>query len=155
MTPQNIKSSCRNKYKTKHHLEKPNLKGHCLDGGELTSAHIFGLFSVTRRSRSGVCQSVSQSALADFTDVTLVSDVSEDLDDPNDPEGKVHKKRGKTIMKISFRYLRVAGNFEKIVFFPFFPQHTLNRQVSFTVGLLDHRRWYLDLLKGQTIWQKF
>ena len=44
-------------------------------------------------------------------------------------------------------YVRVAENFEKIVFFPFFSQHTLNRQVSFTVELLDHRRWYLDLLE--------
>ena len=45
----------------------------------LTSAHIFGLFSVTRRSRSDVCQSVS---VSNFTDVTLVSDDTDDLDDP-------------------------------------------------------------------------
>ena len=61
---------------------------------------------------------------------------------------KVHKKRGEKLMKISFRYVRVAENFEKLVFF-LFSQHTLNRQVSFTVELLDYRRWYLDLLKGQ------
>ena len=55
-------------------------------GGALTSAQIFGVFSVTRRSRSDVCQSVSQSTLADFTDVTLVSDDTDDLDDPDDPK---------------------------------------------------------------------
>ena len=32
------------------------------------------IFSVTRRSRSDVAQSVSESQLADFTDVTLVSE---------------------------------------------------------------------------------
>ena len=35
-------------------------------------------------------------------------------------KGKVYKKREKLI-KISFRYVRVAENFEKICFFFFFP----------------------------------
>ena len=64
------------------------------------------------------------------------------------------KKRRKKLIKISFRYVRVAENFENLVFFSFFSQHTLNRQVSFTVELLDHRRWYLDLLKGQQFGKK-
>ena len=55
-------------------------------GGALTSAQIFGGFSVTRRSRSDVYQSVSQSAIADMTDVTLVSDDTDDLDDPHNPK---------------------------------------------------------------------
>ena len=72
------------------------------------------------------------------------------------PKGKGHKKNRKKLIKISFRYVCVAKNFEKLVFFPFFSLPTLNRQVSFTVELLDHRRWYLDLLKVEkktTIWQ--
>jgi len=43
------------------------------------------------------------------------------------PKGKVHKKREKKLIKIGFRYIRVAENFEKFVIFS---QHTLNRQVS-------------------------
>ena len=35
-------------------------------------------------------------------------------------------------------YVCVAENVEMLVFFSFPPQLTLNRQVSFTVELLDH-----------------
>ena len=45
-------------------------------------------------------------------------------------KGKVHKKEKKKLIKIIFRYVHVAENFEKLVFLFFFSQHTLNRQVS-------------------------
>ena len=41
-------------------------------GGTLTSAKIFGFFSLTRRLDALEVMYVSQSMLADFTDVTLV-----------------------------------------------------------------------------------
>ena len=52
-------------------------------------------------------------------------------------KGRVHKKR-KKLIKNSFWYVCVAKIFEKLVFLFLFSQHTLNRQVSFTVQLLDH-----------------
>ena len=39
-------------------------------------------------------------------------------------KGKVHKKREKKLIKVSFRYVCVAENFEKCVFFSsFFPTY--------------------------------
>ena len=40
-------------------------------------------------------------------------------------------------------YVCVARNGEMLVFFPFFPNNSLNRQLSFRVEVLKHLAWYL------------
>ena len=40
-------------------------------------------------------------------------------------------------------YVCVAENCKMLVFFPFFPNNSLNRQLSFRVEVLNHMGWYL------------
>ena len=40
-------------------------------------------------------------------------------------------------------YVCVAENCEMLVFFPFFPNNSSNRQLSFRVKVLNHMGWYL------------
>ena len=56
----------------------------------------------------------------------------------------MHKKRGKKLTNVSFMYVCVAENCEMLVFFPFFPNNSSNRQLSFRVKVLNHVGWYLD-----------
>ena len=45
----------------------------------------------------------------------------------------MQKRKEKKITSVSFMYVCVAGNGEMLVFFPFFPNNNLNRQLSFRV----------------------
>ena len=59
--------------------------------------------------------------------------------------GKGAQKKGKKLTNVSFTYVCVAENGEMLVFFPFFSNNSLNRQLSFRVEVLNHMGWYLGL----------
>ena len=53
------------------------------------------------------------------------------------------KKKGEKLTNVSFMYVCVTENGEMLGFFPFFPNNSLNRQLSFRVDVLNHMGWYL------------
>ena len=48
-------------------------------------------------------------------------------------EGKMQKNRKKKLTNVSFMYVCVAGNGEMLVYFSFFPNNSLNGQLSYRI----------------------